>query len=141
MIAVENKYDFTVEELEDILNQTPIGIEVSTNEDVAKYIIQALNVNAIIKRSLGMNTTAEKKATNGLPPVYHKDAPYHVLITKNKDGKRMFECDARTVAFYACDPAQGRPHKVLLSERKPTPTNIANVCELLGDVNGWGTFQ
>lgn len=141
MIEVENKYDFTVEELVDILNQTPIGIEVSTNEDVAKYIIQALNVNAIIKKSLGVGTAESQKATNASKTVYHKDAPYHVLITKNKDGKRMFECDARTVAFYACDPAQGRPHKGLISEKKPTPTDIANVCELLGDVNGWGTFQ
>ena len=138
MIKVENNYDFSVEELTDILNNTPIKVDFDTNEAVAEYIIQALNVNAIIKRSLGMHTAVEATVA---PNVYHKDAPYHILITKNKDGKRMFECDARTIAFFAYDPMQGKPHKAILAEQKPTPTDVSNICELLGDINGWGTMQ
>lgn len=127
MIEVENKYDFTVEEMTDILEQTPIAVDMSTNEAVAKYIIQALNVNRIIKQS----ESAKKAYT----------APYHLLIVRNKDGKKMFDVDARTIAFYAGDPMQGRPYKGILSEQKPKPTDIANICELMGDINGWGTFQ
>lgn len=128
MIEVENKYDFTVEELTDILEQTPIAVDMSTNEEVAKYIIQALNVNRIIKSN-----------KNGAT-VY--SAPYHLEIVRNKDGKRMFVTDARSIAFFACDPASsGRPYKAIISEVKPKPTDIANICELLGDINGWGSFQ
>lgn len=130
MIKVENRYDFSVEELTEILENTPIKVDFDTNAAVAEYIIQALNANAIIKRALGMETS-----------FYHKDAPYHILINRNSDGKRMFECDARTIAFYACDPVQGRPHKGIVSEKKPMPTDIANISELLGNVNGWGIFQ
>jgi hypothetical protein len=141
MIKLENRYDFSVEELTEILENTPIKVDLDTNASVAEYIIQALNANAIIKRALGMETSVYHKATNGEPTVYPKDAPYHILINRNRDGKRMFECDARTIAFYACDPVQGRPHKGIVSEKKPMPTDIANISELLGNVNGWGTFQ
>jgi hypothetical protein len=127
VIEVENKYDFSVEELTDILEQTPIAVEMSTNEAVAKYIIQALNINRIIKFSNSGETV--------------HTAPYHLEIVRNKDGKKMFASDARTIAFYAYDPAAGRPYKVIISEEKPKPTDIANVCELLGDINSWGTFQ
>jgi hypothetical protein len=136
MIKVENKYDFTVEELTDILNNTPIAVDMSTNAAVAEYIIQALNINRIIKSAHGTISGTEPSKT-----VYHKDAPYHLVILRNRDDAKVFECDARTVAFYAYDPLLGKPHKGILSEQKPKPTDIANVCELLGDINGWGTFQ
>lgn len=152
MIRVENAYDFTVEELTDILENTPIAVDMSTNEAVAEYIIQALNINSIVKKSLVMETTVDQKTTKGSPDVnqtktdgskkvYHKNAPYYIRIERNKDGKRLFECDARTIAFFAYDPFAGKPHKAILSEQKPTATDIANVCELLGEINGWGTMQ
>lgn len=133
MIEVENKYDFTVEELTDILENTPIRVDLDTNKAVARYIIQALNTNRIVKMFRG---EIEDNQT-----VYHRDAPYHLTVTRNKDGKTLFENDARTVAFYAYDPLNGMPHKGIVSEQKPTPTDIANVCELLGDIRSWGTFQ
>jgi hypothetical protein len=137
MIEVENKYDFTVEEMTDILEQTPIAVD-GRSEQMAKYIIQALNTNRIIKRFHGEiedNPNAENRT------VYHRDAPYHLTVTRNKDGKTLFESDTRTIAFYAYDPLSGMPHKGIVSEQKPNPTDIANVCELLGDIRSWGTFQ
>lgn len=134
MIEVKNKYDFTVEELTDILNNTPIKVDFDTNEAVAKYIIQALNINAIIKGVI-------PRKENGTDYAYHKDAPYHIEIVRNNDSKKLFACDARTIAFYAYDPLFSKAHKAILSEKKPNPTEIANVCEYLSDVNGWGMFQ
>ena len=132
MIEVKNKYDFTVEELTDILDNTPIKVDLGTNEVVAKYIIQALNINAIIKGF--QKSESDDRA-------YHVSAPYHVEIVENETDKRLFSCDARTVAFYAYDPLQGKPHKVIISKNKPTPIEIASVCEHISDVNGWGTVQ
>ena len=148
MIEVENKYDFTVEELTDILNDTPIKVDYDTNAAVAEYIIRALNINAIVKEHL--NATDSKRCTD--PVVIRKPlveinrsegrgSPYHLMILRNADNSKLFECDARSIAFYAYDPLLGKPHKAILTEQKPTPRDIANVCELLGDVNGWGTFQ
>lgn len=134
MIEVKNRYDFTVEELTDILNNTPIKVDLGTNDEVAKYIIQALNINAIIK---GVHKSASEKVDRA----YHVGAPYHVEIVENETNKRLFSCDARTVAFYAYDPLQGKPHKVIISQNKPTPIEIASVCEHISDVNGWGTVQ
>lgn len=138
MIEVENKYDFTVEELTDILENTPIKVDLDTNEAVARYIIQALNTNRIIKMFHGELTdepNAEKRMVD------HRDAPYHLTIKRNKDEKTLFESDTRTIAFYAYDPLSGMPYKGIVSEQKPNPTDIANVCELLGDIRSWGTFQ
>lgn len=138
MIEVENKYDFTVEELTDILENTPIKVDLDTNEAVARYIVQALNTNRIIKMFRGEiedNPNAEKRT------VYHRDAPYHMTVRRNKDGKTLFDSDTRTIAFYAYDPLSGIPHKGIVSEQKPAPTDIANVCEMLGDIRNWGTFQ
>lgn len=152
MIKVENKYDFTVEELTDILSNTPIKVDHDTNYVVAEYIIQALNINKIIKdyknppRSFRdikrclENSGCEKKTVDIDRPV-DRGSPYHLIITKNQDNSKLFECDARSIAFYAYDPLLGKPHKAILTEKKPTPTDIANVCEYLGDINGWGTFQ
>lgn len=149
MIKVENKYDFTVGELTDILNQTPIQVDLSTNEAVAEYIIQALNINRIIKEHRNSLTPhlkdlAENKKSGQAVEINRspdRGSPYHLLLLRNEDNQKMFECDARTVAFYAYDPMLGKPHKGILSEKKPNPSDIANVCEFLGDVNGWGTFQ
>lgn len=149
MIEVKNKYDFTVEELTDILNNTPIKVDLDTNEAVAEYIIQALNVNKIIKEHQNslksrLQKFADYKEPNPTVEIKRtvdRGSPYHLILIRNADNQKMFECDARTVAFYAYDPMLGKPHKGILSEKKPTPTDIANVCEFLGDVNGWGTFQ
>ena len=59
MIKVENRYDFSVEELTEILENTPIKVDLDTNAAVAEYIIQALNANAIIKRSLGIESSVD----------------------------------------------------------------------------------
>ena len=149
MIEVENKYDFTVDELTDILNNTPIRVDHDTNEVVANYIIQALNVNKIIKKHQNplksrLQDFAEYKEPNPTVEINRmvdRESPYHLILIRNADNQKIFECDARTVAFYAYDPMLGKPHKGILSEKKPTPTDIANVCKFLGDVNGWGTFQ
>ena len=149
MIKVENKYDFTVDELTDILDQTPIRVDLDTNAAVAEYIIQALNVNRIIKKSqnllkeklMNSDEYKEPKPTVEINRTIGKGSPYHLILLRNADNKKIFECDARTVAFYAYDEFLGRPHKGLVSEQKPKPSDIANVCELLGDIRDWGTFQ
>ncbi len=139
MIRVKNDYDFTVEELTDILENTPIKADLDTNAAVAEYIIQALNINRIVKKATGSFMISDKQENEAT--VYHRDAPYHIEIKRNKDGKQMFACNARTIAFFAYDPLLGKPHKAILAEQKPTATDIANVCELLGDVREWGTMQ
>ncbi len=145
MIRVENAYDFTVEELTDILENTPIAVDMSTNAEAANYIIQALNINRIIKEQNGERICKDpvelRNPTVEISRIVDRGSPYHLILIRNENNQKMFECDARTVAFYAYDPMLGKPHKGILSERKPTPTDIANVCESLGDVNGWGTFQ
>ena len=149
MIKVENKYDFTVDELTDILEKTPIRVDLDTNAAVAEYIIQALNVNRIIKKSQNllkeqlMNSGEynEPKPTVEINRTIDRGSPYHLILLRNTDNKKVFECEARTVAFYAYDELLGRPHKGILSEQKPTTRDIANVCELLGDIRDWGTFQ
>lgn len=152
MIKVENKYDFTVEELTDILSNTPIKVDHDTNDVVAEYIIQALNINKIIKdfksptrsfrdiKRYSENSGCPKQTVEINRPV-DRGSPYHLIITKNQDNSKVFETDARSIAFYAYDPLLGKPHKGILTEKKPTPKDIANVCEYLGDINGWGTFQ
>lgn len=148
MIKVENMYDITVEEMTDILNNTPIKVDLDTNSAVAEYIIQAININRIIKnhqnpvkRRLEERAPIEVKQMVEINRPVDRGSPYHMILLRNYDGKKIFECDARTVAFYAYDPVLGKPHKGILSEQKPKPTDIANICELLGSVNDWGTFQ
>lgn len=142
MIEVENKYDFTVEELTDILEQTPIRVDLDTNEAVAKYIIQALNVNRIIKESKNPRAEAFRKKENPEPDktAFEPETPYS-LVVKRRDGSVAFRCPAYTLAFYVYDPIAGRAKKGLISQEKPTARDIANISELLGNVNGWGTMQ
>ena len=144
MINVENKYDFTVKELTDILKETPI--DCSSDEEIAKYIVQALNINRIIKEHTGEENVFEdpvisRKAVVEINRTENRGAPYHIIVTKNRDNSKIFESDARFIAFYAYDPLSGRPHKGVVSEVKPKPTDIVNICELLGATNDWGTFQ
>lgn len=145
MIEVENKYDFTVDELTDILNNTPIRVDHDTNEVVANYIIQALNINRIIKEQkrerICKDPVVLRNPTVEISRIVDRGSPYHMILTRNENNQKVFECDARTVAFYAYDPMLGKPHKGILSEKKPTPTDIANICEFMGDINGWGDFQ
>ena len=145
MIEVENKYDFTVDELTDILNNTPIRVDHDTNEVVANYIIQALNINRIIKEQkrerICKDPVVLRNPTVEISRIVDRGSPYHLILTRNENNQKVFECDARTVAFYAYDPMLGKPHKGILSEKKPTPTDIANICEFMGDINGWGDFQ
>jgi hypothetical protein len=145
MIEVENKYDFTVDELTDILNNTPIRVDHDTNEVVANYIIQALNINRIIKEQkrerICKDPVVLGNPTVEISRIVDRGSPYHLILTRNENNQKVFECDARTVAFYAYDPMLGKPHKGILSEKKPTPTDIANICEFMGDINGWGDFQ
>ena len=58
MIKVDNKYDFTVEELTDILNNTPIAVDMSTNAAVAGD--QVVPCSSYPERPL----TEEQKAEN-----------------------------------------------------------------------------
>lgn len=145
MIKVENKYDFTVDELTDILNNTPIKVDLDTNDAVAEYIIQALNVNRIIKEQSVERICKEpvvlRNPTVEISRTFDRGSPYHLIITKNQDDSKVFECDARSIAFYAYDPLLGKPHKGIITEKKPTPNDIANICEFLGDINGWGAIQ
>lgn len=145
MIEVENKYDFTVDELTDILNNTPIRVDHDTNEVVANYIIQALNINRIIKEQkrerICKDPVVLRNPTVEISRIVDRGSPYHMILTRNENNQKVFECDARTVAFYAYDPMLGKPHKGILSEKKPSPTDIANICEFMGDINGWGDFQ
>lgn len=140
MIKVENKYDFTVNELTDILDQTPIRVDLDTNAAVAEYIIQALNVNRIIKEREGI-VFENPKIERDTNLCYDHRAPFHLLILRNKDNRKIFDADVRTIAFYAYDECLGRPHKGIVSEEKPKPSDIANICELLGDIRDWGIFQ
>lgn len=145
MIEVENKYDFTVDELTDILNNTPIRVDHDTNEVVANYIIQALNINRIIKEHnrerICKDPVVLRNPTVEISRIVDRGSPYHMILTRNENNQKVFECDARTVAFYAYDPMLGKPHKGILSEKKPAPSDIANICEFMGDINGWGSFQ
>lgn len=145
MIEVENKYDFTVDELTDILNNTPIRVDHDTNEVVANYIIQALNINRIIKEQkrerICKDPVVLRNPTVEISRIVDRGSPYHLILTRNENNQKVFESDARTVAFFAYDPMLGKPHKGILSEKKPTPTDIANICEFMGDINGWGSFQ
>lgn len=146
MIRIENAYDFTVEELADILDNTPIKVDLDTNTAVAEYIIQALNINAIIKSREGEPKICKDPIVVRNPVIeinrpIDRGSPYHLILTRNENNQKVFECDARTVAFFAYDPILGEPHKGILSEKKPTPSDIANICEFMGDINGWGSFQ
>lgn len=140
MITVNNKYDFTVEELTEILNNLPESIVIThCNDKLAEYIIQALNVNRIIKEHLGVKTDENK--TEGERKVYPREVPYHLQIVRNRDGRVLYENDARTIAFYAYDPIKGKGQKALISQKKPTPSDVANVSEYLGSLHDWGTMQ
>lgn len=149
MIKVDNEYDFTVDELTDILENTPLIADIDSNKSVAEYIIQSLNINRIIKESQSAKRAVvckqpvvEEKPTIEINRTEYRGSPYHLIITKNEDNNaKVFECDARSIAFYAYDPLLGKPHKAILCEQTPTPTDIANISEYLGSINGWGTLQ